>query len=249
MDKMLKDQVAIVTGGARGIGRSISEKLAAAGAIVMVADLNLEGAQQTATELTQSTGSRCEAAKVDVSSAEDCQRLIDETVEKLGRVDILVNNAGITRDKLLARMTPEDWQLVLNINLNSVYACSKAAIRPMGKQRSGKIISIASVVGIMGNAGQCNYSASKAGIIGFTKSLAREMGSRGITVNAVAPGFIQTAMTDVLSDEVKEGLMKAVPLGRLGQPDEVADAVLFLASPAAKYITGHVLNVDGGMAM
>ncbi len=249
MDKMLKDQVAVVTGGARGIGRSICEKLAGAGATVIVADLNLEGAQQTAGELAASFGVPVEAAAVDVSKAEDCQRLIDETVARHGRLDILVNNAGITRDKLLARMTPEDWQLVININLNSVYACSKAAIRPMGKQRSGRIISIASVVGIMGNAGQCNYSASKAGIIGFSKSLAREMGSRGITVNAVAPGFIATAMTDVLTDEVKENLMKAVPLGRLGTADEVADAVLFLASPAAQYITGHVLNVDGGMAM
>ena len=249
MDKILNDQVAIVTGGARGIGRAICEKLAAAGAAVVVADLNLEGAEQTAGELAQAHGATVEAAAVDVSKAEDCQRLVDETVKRHGRLDVLVNNAGITRDKLLARMTPEDWQLVLDINLNSVYACSRAAIRPMGKQRSGRIVSIASVVGIMGNAGQCNYAASKAGIIGLTKSLAREVGGRGVTVNAVAPGFIATAMTEVLPDDVKQGLMGNIPLGRLGTADEVADAVLFLSSPAAQYITGHVLNVDGGMAM
>ncbi|MEN6627739.1 MAG: 3-oxoacyl-[acyl-carrier-protein] reductase [Candidatus Sumerlaeia bacterium] len=246
---MLKDQVAIVTGGARGIGRCISQALAKQGATVVVADLNLEGAQATANELAAATGARVEAAGCDVSNVEACAKLVDETVARLGKIDILVNNAGITRDKLLARMTPEDWDLVLKINLTSVFACSKAAARHMAKQRSGRIVSIASVVGVIGNAGQCNYSASKAGIIGFSKSLARELGGRGVTVNAVAPGFIQTAMTDVLSDEVKEQLLKAVPMGRLGQPEEVADAVLFLASPMATYITGQVLNVNGGMAM
>lgn len=249
MDAMLKDQVAIVTGGARGIGRCISQALAKQGATVVVADLNLEGAQATANELAAATGARVEAAGCDVSNVEACAKLVDETVARLGKIDILVNNAGITRDKLLARMTPEDWDLVLKINLTSVFACSKAAARHMAKQRSGRIVSIASVVGVIGNAGQCNYSASKAGIIGFSKSLARELGGRGVTVNAVAPGFIQTAMTDVLSDEVKEQLLKAVPMGRLGQPEEVADAVLFLASPMATYITGQVLNVNGGMAM
>ncbi len=249
MDAMLKDQIAIVTGGARGIGRCISQALAAQGATVVVADLNAEGAQATANEIAAATGARVEAMGCDVSNVDSCNKLIDETVQKLGKIDILVNNAGITRDKLLARMAPEDWDLVLKINLTSVYACSKAAARYMAKQRSGRIISIASVVGVVGNAGQCNYAASKAGIIGFSKSLARELGSRGVTVNAVAPGFIQTAMTDVLPAEVKDALMKQIPLGRLGQPEEVADAVLFLASPMATYITGQVLNINGGMAM
>lgn len=249
MDAMLKDQVAVVTGGARGIGRCISQALASQGATVVVADLNLEGAQATADELAAATGAKVVAMGCDVSNVESCNKLIDDTVAQCGKIDILVNNAGITRDKLLARMAPEDWDLVLKINLTSVYACSKAASRYMAKQRSGRIVSIASVVGVVGNAGQCNYAASKAGIIGFSKSLARELGGRSVTVNAVAPGFIQTAMTDVLSDEVKEALMKNIPMGRLGQPEEVADAVLFLVGPGAKYITGQVLNVNGGMAM
>jgi 3-oxoacyl-[acyl-carrier protein] reductase len=238
-----------VTGGARGIGRAIAEALAAEGATLELADLNAEGAQATAAEIAAKYGVKAEGVGANVAQQADCQALIDDTAKRHGRLDILVNNAGITRDKLLARMTEEDWQMVLNINLNSVFFCAKAAARIMTKQRSGRIVSIASVVGIMGNAGQCNYSASKAGIIGFTKSLAREIGSRSVTVNAVAPGFIQTAMTAVLPDEQKAALQQQIPLGRLGQPEDVAQAVLFLASPAAAYVTGHVLCVDGGMAM
>lgn len=249
MGDMLKDQVAVITGGARGIGRAIAEALAAEGATLVIADLNAEGAQATANEIAQAKGVKAEGAGCDVSKAEDCAALIDGVVKRHGRIDILINNAGITRDKLLARMTEQDWQLVLNINLNSVFNCSKAAARVMSRQRSGRIVSIASVVGIMGNAGQCNYAASKAGIIGFSKSLAREIGSRGVTVNCIAPGFIATAMTDVLPEDVKAKLMDSIPLGRLGLAEDVAQAALFLASPAAAYITGSVLQVDGGMAM
>ena len=249
MSDQLKDQVAIVTGGARGIGRAITEALAGAGAAVVVADVNEEGAKATAAEVAQAYGVRAEGIGCNVTDVASCAALIDQTVERLGRLDILVNNAGITRDKLIARMTDEDWQAVLSVNLTSVFNCSKAAARVMARARSGRIVSIASVVGIMGNAGQCNYAASKAGIIGFSKSLARELGGRGVTVNAVAPGFIQTAMTDVLPEEIKKKLAEQIPLGRLGQAEDVAQAVLFLASPAAAYITGAVLQVDGGMAM
>lgn len=249
MSELLKDQVAVVTGGARGIGRAIAEILAEADATVILADLDGEGARKAAGEITLTHGVTAEGVGCDVSKAEECKALIDGTVKKHGRIDILVNNAGITRDKLLARMSEEDWQMVLNINLNSVYHCSRAAARMMVRQSSGRIISIASVIGIIGNAGQCNYAASKAGIIGFSKSLAREIGSRGVTVNCVAPGFIATAMTDALPEEVKGPLLKQIPLGRLGQAADVAQAVLFLASPAAAYITGVVLQVDGGMAM
>ena len=249
MSEMLKDQVALVTGGARGIGRAIAEALAGAGANLVLADLNAEGAQATANEIAQKYGVKAEGVGCDVSKAADCQALIDGAAQRHGRLDILVNNAGITRDKLLPRMSEEDWELVLKINLNSVFFCSKAAARVMTRAKAGRIVNIASVVGITGNAGQCNYSASKAGIIGFTKSLAREIGSRNVTVNAVAPGFIATAMTEVLSDDVKAKLMGSIPLGRLGSAEDVAQAVLFLASPSAAYITGEVLRVDGGMAM
>ena len=249
MSEILKGQIAVITGGARGIGRAIAEVLADAGATIIVADLNAEGAQATAAEIAQTKGVPAEGVGGNVAKAEDCAALIEGVAKRYGRIDILVNNAGITRDKLLARMSEEDWQMVLNINLNSVFFCSKAAARIMAKQRSGRIISIASVVGIMGNAGQCNYAASKAGIIGFSKSLAREVGSRGVTVNCIAPGFIATAMTEVLPDDVKAKLMEAIPLGRLGLAEDVAQAALYLASPGAAYVTGMVLQVDGGMAM
>ena len=249
MSEQLKDQVAIVTGAARGIGRCIAEALASEGAAIVVADLFADASAATAGEIAQQYGVKAVGMACDVSKAEACETLIKDTVAQMGRLDILVNNAGITNDKLLARMTEEDWQKVLNINLNSVFFCSKAAARVMSKQRSGRIISIASVVGLMGNAGQCNYAASKAGIIGFSKSLAREVGSRGVTVNCIAPGFIQTAMTDVLPADVKEALLKQIPLGRLGTPEEVAQAALYLASPGAAYLTGTVLNITGGMAM
>ena len=249
MSDLLKGQMAVVTGGARGIGRAISEALAGAGATVLIADLNAEGAQKTAEEIAQTRGVTTEGIGCDVSRAEDCAALIEGANQRHGRLDILVNNAGITRDKLLARMSEEDWQAVLNINLNSVYHCSKAAARIMARQRSGRIISIASVVGVIGNAGQCNYAASKAGIIGFSKSLAREIGSRAVTVNCIAPGFIATAMTDVLPEEVKTALLQQIPLGRLGSAEDVAQTALFLASPGAADLTGAVLQVDGGMGM
>jgi 3-oxoacyl-[acyl-carrier protein] reductase len=246
---MLKGQVAVVTGGARGIGRAIADALAGQGATLILADLNAEGARATAAEIAQARGVAAEGVACDVSKAADCAALIEGAAKRHGRLDILVNNAGITRDKLLARMSEEDWQIVLNINLNSVFNCSKAAARIMAKQRAGRIINIASIVGVVGNAGQCNYSASKAGIIGLSKSLAREIGSRAVTVNCIAPGFIATAMTDVLPEDVKARLLESIPLGRLGQAEDVAQAALFLASPGAAYITGHVLHVDGGMAM
>jgi len=249
MSDMLKDQVVVVTGGARGIGRAIAEAFAGAGATLVLADLNAEGVRDTAGEIARKFGVKAEGAGCDVSKAADCQALIDGAQQRHGRLDVLVNNAGITRDKLIARMSEEDWQMVLNINLNSVFHCSKAAARIMAKARAGRIINIASVVGVIGNAGQCNYSASKAGIIGLSKSLAREIGSRAVTVNCIAPGFIATAMTDVLPEDVKARLLESIPLGRLGQAEDVAQAALFLASPGAAYITGHVLHVDGGMAM
>ncbi len=249
MGETLKGQVAVVTGGARGIGRAIAEALAAEGATLVLADLNADGAVAAAGEVARDFAVAAQGLGCDVSRSDACQALIDQTVQTHGRLDILVNNAGITRDKLLPRMTDEDWQLVLSVNLNSAFYCSKAAARVMTRARSGRIISIASVVGLMGNAGQCNYSASKAGLIGFSKSLAREIGGRGVTVNCVAPGFIDTAMTQVLGDDIKEALLKQIPLGKLGTPQDVAAAVVFLASPAAAYITGEVIRVDGGMAM
>ncbi|HMM41197.1 MAG TPA: 3-oxoacyl-ACP reductase FabG, partial [Thermomicrobiales bacterium] len=194
-------------------------------------------------------GAQTLAVRADITSASDVAALIEQTINTFGRLDALINNAGITRDTLLMRMSEEDWDAVLETNLKGAFLCSKAAIRPMMRQRSGAIVNLTSVVGIIGNAGQTNYSAAKAGLIGFTKSLAREVGSRGITVNAVAPGFIETRLTDVLSDDVKGALMERIPLGRFGTPDDVAGAVGFLVSPAARYITGTVLSVDGGMAM
>ena len=244
----LHGRSAIITGGSRGLGLEIAEGLGEAGASLMICARREEWLTPALAELG-GKGFRAEGMVCDVAKPDEVQAVVDTTVAAFGSVDILVNNAGITRDKLIARMSEEDWQLVINVNLNSVFYCSKAASRVMAKQRSGRIISIASVVGLMGNAGQCNYSASKAGIVGFTKSLARELGARGVAVNAVAPGFIATAMTDVLSDEIKENLLKAIPMGKLGSAEDVAQAVLFLASPAAAYITGEVIRVDGGMAM
>ena len=249
MSPILKDQVAVVTGGMRGIGRAIAEGLATEGATVVLSDLDSEATQAVAAEIAGQTGATVEGVACDVSQVDNCSTLVQETAKKHGRLDILVNNAGITRDGLLARMSAEDFQAVLDVNLRSVYACSKVAARLMVRQRSGRIISIASVVGLVGNPGQCNYAASKAGIIGFSKSLAREIGSRGVTVNCIAPGFIDTTMTKSLPEAVKEEMLKQIPLGRLGQPQDVAAAVVFLASPAAGYITGEVLRVGGGMAM
>jgi 3-oxoacyl-[acyl-carrier protein] reductase len=244
----LKGQVAIVTGGAQGIGRAIAEVLVEAGADVAVTDVNIERARATAGELAQE-GRRVTAIAADVRDGEQVAAMVTQVQTELGRVDVLVNNAGITRDGLLLRMKEEDWDLVLDINLKGAFHCSKAVLPIMTRQRRGRIVNIASIIGVMGNAGQANYAASKAALIGFTKSVAREYGSRGITVNAVAPGFIDTAMTQSLSEEVRQGLMKQIPLVRLGSARDVAHAVGFLVSERAAYITGHVLHVNGGMLM
>jgi 3-oxoacyl-[acyl-carrier protein] reductase len=244
----LKDHVAIVTGGARGIGKAISQSLAQDGAHLVISDVNLGEAKETA-DLLASSGRRCLAVEANVTDGKAVAAMVDQTVREFGRIDILINNAGITRDGLLLRMKEEDWDLVLNVNLKGAFHCTKSVLPLMSKQRSGRIVNIASIVGVMGNAGQANYAASKAALIGFTKSVAREYASRGITANAVAPGFIDTAMTQNLSAEVREGLMNQIPLGRLGTPQDIAHAVRFLVSEEAGYITGHVLHVNGGMLM
>ena len=243
----LSDRVAIITGASRGIGRAVALALAAEGAKVVVNYASSsDAAQQVVTAITDAGGSAI-ALQADVSKLEQVDALFNETLEKFGRVDVLVNNAGITRDTLLLRMKPEDWQAVIDLNLSGVFLCTRAVSKLMLKQRSGRIINIASVSGQMGNPGQANYSAAKAGVIGFTKTVAKELASRGITVNAVAPGFIATDMTSELKSEE---ILKYIPLGRYGEPEEVAGMVRFLAADsAAAYITGQVFNVDGGMVM
>lgn len=236
---MLKEKTAIVTGGTRGIGKEIAARYVKEGAKVFVFGTNKERGEAAAKEI----GATFKA--VDVSNGEQVIAALSE----IGPVDILVNNAGITRDNLLMRISEEDWDQVLDINLKSVYHICKAAIRPMMKARSGKIINITSVVGLMGNPGQTNYAASKAGMIGFTKALAKEVGGRGICVNCIAPGFIQTDMTDALNEQQKEAIMSQISMKKLGQPGDIANAALFLASPMSDYITGQVLTVDGGMVM
>lgn len=243
-----KGQAALVTGGARGIGKAIAAGLAGKGVDVAIGDVILAEAEKTAREMER-LGVKAVALELDVSEAGSVARAFEGAVKGLGRLDILVNNAGITRDGLLLRMKEEDWDLVMNVNLKGVFLCSKEAVKVMSKQRYGRIVNIASVVAFMGNPGQANYSASKAGIVGLTKTVAREYASRGITANAVAPGFITTAMTDALPEGVKEEMRKAIPLGRFGTIEDVAGAVLFLASPEAGYITGQVLHVNGGMYM
>lgn len=244
----LHDRVAIITGGAQGIGRAIGLLLAQNGAQIVIADINDKQAEETAQEIGL-LGRKSIAVKVDVSNFSEAENLGKTVFDAFGRIDILVNNAGITRDGLFLRMKEEEWDAVIAINLKSVFNCSKAVIRYMGKQRGGKIISVASVVGQTGNIGQANYGASKAGIIGFTKTLAREFASRGIMVNAVAPGFIETGMTRTLPEKVREGFISNIPLGRMGTPEEIAEAVLFLATDASNYITGQVINVNGGLYM
>jgi 3-oxoacyl-[acyl-carrier protein] reductase len=244
----LEGKVAIVTGAAQGIGRAIADTLAAAGADVAVVDLDASLAQETVAAITQ-RGRRGLAVKANVAEWLDVKAMADQVLAEFGRIDILVNNAGITRDGLLLRMKAEDWNVVLDVNLTGTFHGTKAVLPVLMKQRGGAIVNIASVVGVMGNAGQANYAASKAGVIGLTKAVAREYASRGVTVNAVAPGFIDTAMTHGLVGEAREMLIKQIPLGRLGTPDDVAQAVRFLVSPAAAYITGHVLHVNGGMLM
>jgi 3-oxoacyl-[acyl-carrier protein] reductase len=245
----LETKVAVITGASRGIGRAIAEELARQGADVVCGDRLQEQAEATADNIAKTTGRHTSGCLVDVADHESAKGFIECALENFGKIDILINNAGITRDNLLMRISEEDWDSVLNINLKGAYNCCKAVIRPMMKQRYGRIVNITSVVGLSGNAGQTNYSASKAGLIGFTKSLAKELGSRNITVNAVAPGYITTALTDVLSDEYKQAAIKATPMGRLGTPEDIAYAVAFLASDRAAFITGQVLSVDGGMVM
>ena len=242
-------RVAVVTGGARGIGRAITEKLASLGANVVIADMLVELAESTAAEISQLSGRKIIPTQVNVTESKSAGEMIERTLAEFGRVDILVNNAGITRDTLILRMEESDWDAVLAVNLKGAFNCSKAVIRQMMKQRYGRIVNISSVSGQAGQAGQTNYSASKAGLIGFTKALAREVASRQITVNAVAPGFIPTSLTNDLTDELKKSILGATPIGRMGKPEEIASAVAFLASEEAAYITGQVLAVDGGMAM
>ena len=241
-------KIALVTGGAQGIGKAIALLLAEKGSDVIVSDVNLEKAEETAREI-EALRRRSMAIRANVAVFDEVEQMVRALIERFGRIDILVNNAGIARDKLLLRMTEEDWDAVLDINLKGTFNCTKAVIRHMSKQRSGRIVNIASVVGEMGNAGQANYSASKAGVIGFTKTIAREFASRGITVNAIAPGYIVTPMTDALPEKAKEELKRMIPMERLGQPEDVAQAVLFLVSEASSYMTGQVLNVNGGIYM
>ncbi|MEH2069439.1 MAG: 3-oxoacyl-[acyl-carrier-protein] reductase [Nostoc sp.] len=245
---LLKDKVAIVTGASRGIGRAIAIELATQGAIAVVNyATSSAAADAVVTEIT-AAGGQAIALQADVSKVEQVEALVNAVMEKFKRVDILVNNAGITRDTLLLRLKPEDWQAVIDLNLTGVFLCTRAASKIMLKQRSGRIINITSVAGLIGNPGQANYSAAKAGVIGFTKTVAKELASRGITVNAVAPGFIATDMTSNLNNT--EDILKFIPLGRFGEAEEVAGMVRFLAAdPAAAYITGQVFNVDGGMVM
>ena len=244
----LTGRVALVTGAAQGIGKAVALLLARNGADIVVSDINLEKAEETANEIN-SIGRKALAVKVDVANWNDVEQMVEVILEKFAKIDILVNNAGITRDKLILRMTDEDWDAVLNVNLKGTFHCTKAVVRHMAKQRSGKIVNIASVVGEMGNAGQANYSASKAGVIGLTKTIAREFAQRGININAIAPGYIETPMTEALPEKAKEELKRLIPMERLGKPEDVAEAVLFLVSEESNYITGQVLNVNGGIYM
>ncbi|MEE3346853.1 MAG: 3-oxoacyl-[acyl-carrier-protein] reductase [Nitrospinota bacterium] len=244
----LQNKVALITGGAQGIGKTISEELVQNGAHVVLGDVNLEGAQATA-EAINNNGGSASAVKIDVSNPAEVKQVFDSILKDKKPIDIMINNAGITRDGLMIRMKEADWDRVLNINLKGTFLCSQQAAKQMMKQKSGAIVNIASIVGVMGNFGQANYSASKAGVIGLTKTLAREVASRGIRVNAVAPGFIDTEMTQVLDESVRQKLIEQIPLAKLGLPEDVARCVAFLVSDRSSYITGQVINVNGGMLM
>jgi len=246
---MLKGKTAIITGSGRGIGKAIALKLASLGANIVINDIPSSDYADAACEEIKAMGVECIVVKGDVRSADDVAELINTTLDKFGKIDIFVNNAGVTRDGLMLRMSEDDWDLVMDINLKGAFNCIKTVARPMMKQRGGSIINIASVVGVMGNAGQANYSASKAGLIGLTKTTAKEFASRGIRCNAVAPGFIASDMTDKLTDEVKKQYFDAIPLAKFGETSDVADVVAFLASDMSKYVTGQVINVDGGLVM
>jgi 3-oxoacyl-[acyl-carrier protein] reductase len=244
----LEGKVALITGGAQGIGRAIALLLAREGARVAISDINLEKAHETCREV-EALGGQAVAIGGNVADAGSAEAMVEQAVEKFGGLDILVNNAGITRDGVLLRMKEEDWDSVMAVNLKGAFHCTRTALRCFLKRKGGKIVNLASVTGEMGNAGQSNYAASKAGLIGFTKSVAREYASRNIQVNAVAPGFIDTAMSQAIPQKERDFLIKQIPMERPGRPQDVAEAVLFLVSPAADYITGQVLNVNGGMYM
>ena len=244
----LKVQVVLITGSARGIGKEIAKTFANEGATVIISDINAASAEATSEEFKKE-GFNSSSFACDVTSMKSVEEMINKILDNYSRIDILVNNAGITKDNLLLRMSENEWDAVLNTNLKGVFCCTKAVTKSMLRAKKGKIINIASIIGITGNAGQANYSASKAGIIGFTKSIAKEFSSRGITSNAVAPGFIQSDMTDKLTDKAREEIFKTIPLGKLGTPKDVANACLFLASSEADYITGQTIVVDGGMAI
>lgn len=246
---MLKGKVAIITGAGRGIGKAIALKLAEAGADIVINDIPGSDYADEAKAEVEALGVKAIVVRGDVRNTEDVENLVSKAVEEFGGVDILVNNAGITRDGLMIRMSEDDWDTVMDINLKGAFNCIKAAVRPMMKKRSGSIINIASIVGVMGNAGQANYVASKAGLIGLTKTVAKEFSTRNIRCNAVAPGFIESHMTDVLDENVKKAYFDAIPLSRFGKTEDVAKAVLFLASDMSGYITGQTINVDGGLVM
>ena len=245
----LKDKIAIVTGGSRGIGKEICLKFASLGANLVINYIGDKTQAEDTKAECEKLGAKVALSEGDVSKMADCEKLFQTAMDTFGRVDILVNNAGITRDNLLMRMSEEEFDAVIAVNLKGTFNCMKQAARPMMKQKYGKIINMASVVGVTGNAGQVNYAASKAGVIGMTKSMAKELANRGVTVTAIAPGFIRTAMTDVLSDDVKAEITRVIPMGVMGETEDVANLAAFLASDASRYITGQVINVDGGMVM